>query len=422
LAIPRELSAVPRLALAAPRALTFSTAAILFLAAFASSAGWRAAFLIIAGLALATRLRESLRILQDNVPRDVAFFGIAWIAICAASTVWSIDPAYTLAQLKPEILYGSAAFAVFFIAAVSRPAAWAPWWAALMAGAALAFAGRLLQDFLPFEISSHEVDGGVGAYSTHLVLVMPLLFALDWPRPWGRGHHPRALLVGLALVLAAAWYTGNRIVWLAFVAQLVVGMATWRKLPGTARERSATLRRLAAVAAIAFAVAFAAAIAERYERDVLHDTGVPPGLEHDLRPRIWATAWDKLLEAPWLGHGFGREILGAAFEPLTPQRPNFPALRHAHNTFMDMALEVGAVGLAALLGLLLALARRYGAMLRDPRLAPLGMMGLALLAGFVVKNLTDDFLHRQNSLVFWALNATLLGLARSAARADAQAD
>jgi O-antigen ligase len=127
-------------------------------------------------------------------------------------------------------------------------------------------------------------------------------------------------------------------------------------------------------------------------------------------------------EAPWLGHGFGREILGAAFEPLTPQRPNFPALRHAHNTFMDMALEVGAVGLAALLGLLLALARRYGAMLRDPRLAPLGMMGLALLAGFVVKNLTDDFLHRQNSLVFWALNATLLGLARSAARADAQAD
>ena len=30
-------------------------------------------------------------------------------------------------------------------------------------------------------------------------------------------------------------------------------------------------------------------------------------------------------------------------------------------------------------------------MLRDSELAPLGIMGLAILAGFVVKNVTDDF-------------------------------
>jgi hypothetical protein len=65
--------------------------------------------------------------------------------------------------------------------------------------------------------------------------------------------------------------------------------------------------------------------------------------------------------------------------------------------------------------LLAALARRYRAMLADPVLAPLGMMGLALLAGFIVKNFTDDFLHRHNALVFWSLNAMLLGLARSTA-------
>jgi len=52
-------------------------------------------------------------------------------------------------------------------------------------------------------------------------------------------------------------------------------------------------------------------------------------------------------------------------------------------------------------------------MLREPALAPLGMLGLALLAGFVVKNLTDDFLHRHNALVFWSLNAMLLGFARA---------
>jgi O-antigen ligase len=91
-----------------------------------------------------------------------------------------------------------------------------------------------------------------------------------------------------------------------------------------------------------------------------------------------------------------------------------PKLRHAHNGCIDLALEVGAIGLAAFLGLLGALAWRYRAMLADPALAPLGVMGLALLAGFVVKNLTDDFLHRQNGVLFWALNGMLLGLAAGA--------
>jgi O-antigen ligase len=146
------------------------------------------------------------------------------------------------------------------------------------------------------------------------------------------------------------------------------------------------------VVAIAFAVAFAASFAERFERNLLHDTGVPPGLEHDLRLKIWAVAGERFLEAPWLGHGFGREVLASSFEPLTPPRVNHPMLRHGHDMFIDLALETGVVGLVAFAALLAALARRYRAMLRDPALAHLGMLGLALL---------------------WALNAMLLGLARS---------
>jgi O-antigen ligase len=264
----------------------------------------------------------------------------------------------------------------------------------------------------------HDVDGGDGPFSTHLVLLLPLIFALDWPPPWGRDHRPRALLMALCVLLVAAWYTGNRIIWLAFAAQLSVGILTWKRLPATPREHAAALRRLAIVVGIAFAVAFAASVAERFERNLLHDTGVPPGLGQDLRLKIWAVAGERFLEAPWLGHGLGREVLASSFEPLTPRGVNHPVLRHGHNTFIDIALETGVVGLAAFVMLLVGLARRYRAMLRDPALAPLGMLGLALLAGFLVKNLTDDFLHRHNALVFWAFNAMLLGLActRPAAR------
>ena len=37
------------------------------------------------------------------------------------------------------------------------------------------------------------------------------------------------------------------------------------------------------------------------------------------------------------------------------------------------------------------------------------MIGLSLIAGFVVKNMTDDFLFRSNAKEWWALLAMLLG-------------
>ena len=74
------------------------------------------------------------------------------------------------------------------------------------------------------------------------------------------------------------------------------------------------------------------------------------------------------------------------------------------------------IGLGVFVLLLAALAREHWRWVRDPRVAPLGIVGLTLLAGFVVKNLTDDFLHRHSALLFWAMNAMLLGLAQRARR------
>jgi len=106
-------------------------------------------------------------------------------------------------------------------------------------------------------------------------------------------------------------------------------------------------------------------------------------------------------------------VLAPAFLPVAPNA-SYPALLHGHNTLVDVALELGAAGLAAFVAMLLALLWEYRSFLADRELAPLGIMGIALIAGFVVKNLTDDFLHRHNALVFWALNGMLLGLAQAA--------
>ncbi len=397
---------------AARRVLVAATLAFLFLAAFASSAGLRAAMLLFATAAIAVNWRDAFAQLRDQLPRGVGAAFLAWCLLATISLAWSVDPAQTRAEIKAEIVYGAMTFAVFFIAA-SDPARWRAWWIALVAGTVAVILVQLVQDALPFMIARHAMDGGPGPYSTHLVLVAPILFALASPQPWGRAHGAWPLAIAFALLGAAAWFTGNRIVWIAFAAQLLTGALASRWLPRNAAPGSRQFARAIALATLAIAVAFAASLIERGERNYPGQPSVTSTLERDLRPRIWSVAWEKFREAPWLGHGFGREVLADTFIPLTPASDNHPQMRHAHNIFMDIALQLGIPGLAIFVALLAALAREYALLLRAPALAPIGIMGLALIAGFVVKNQTDDFLHRHNALVFWALNAMLLGLARA---------
>ncbi len=390
----------------ADRVLVAASTAFLLVAPFAASAGLRGAALVAGGGALLAQSRASIDALR-RVPTDFGIAALAWAALALASAAWSVDRAYTWGELHAEVLYGAAAFTIFFVAAMRRPAAWPLWWLATVLGAALAFAGALLQDVLPFAISRHAVDGGPGPYSTQLVLVAPMLLALAWRRPAGIPGGPAAFAAGLAFLALAAWTTGNRMVWIAFAVQLAVACACARRVNGTRGTRA---RVAFLVVGALVAAAFAASLLERSELFFHHADRVAVTLERDLRPRIWAAAWQAFHDAPWLGHGFGREVLAPLFEPLAP--PGHPRLQHAHNMFIDTALELGVAGLAALAALLLALARRYRALLSDAALAPLGAIGLALLAGFVVKNLTDDFFYRHNALVFWALNGLLLGMAR----------
>jgi len=393
--------------------LIAATAAFLFLAPFAGSAGLRAAMLFIAALALLAARGRTLFRDEPRIPRDVGFAYAAWVLLAIASLAWSGLPRYTLSELRAEVLYGTLAFLVFFLAATDA-SRWRLWWSALMAGTLVVLAATIVQEWLPFEISRHPVDGGPGAWSTHLVLVAPLLFVFAWPPPWGEERSPATLAAALFVVLFAAWDTENRIVWAALGVQLAAAMALWKSMPSMEAARHRNLRGLTVVAAVAVAIAFGASIVERNERFFTAKSPFTASLERDLRPTLWSVAWTQFKAAPWLGHGFGREILAATFLPHTPKGFEHPPLRHSHNMLADIALQLGIAGLATFVALLLALARHYWRFLRDPAVAPLGIIGLTLIAGFLVKNLTDDFLHRHNALVFWALNGMLLGLGRRA--------
>jgi len=396
---------------AADRVLVAATSALLLFAPASGSAGLRGAMLVIASAALV--FGRGRRLVGDllAMPRAVLVTVAAWGALATMSLAWSIAPRFSLSELRGEVLYGLAAFAIFFIAA-ARLARWRLWWAAIVAGTVAVFALALAQRY-GLRLSRHPMDGGAGPWTTHLVLVAPLLLAIAWPRPWGFDRGVLAKFAALFLLMLAAAVTGNRIVWAAFAAQLAVFIVISGSMPAMDAARVAMLRRLAVIAALALVVGFAVSVLERNEEHYNFDPSVTASIDRDLRPKLWAVAWTEFRKAPWLGHGFGRAILKEKFLAVTPEVPNHPKMRHSHNLFSDIALQLGVVGLAVFLALLAALAREYRGYLRDARLAPLGVFGLAMLAGFVVKNLTDDFFFRHNALVFWALNGMLLGLARA---------
>src|SRR5205823_11148585 len=84
---------------------------------------------------------------------------------------------------------------------------------------------------------------------------------------------------------------------------------------------------------------------------------------------------------------------------------------HGHNVFLDAALELGVLGVVAFTALMGAVAWSYWKLRERDETLMLAIAGLAILAGYLSKNLTDDFFHRPNSLLFWAINGMLLGLA-----------
>ena len=346
----------------------------------------------------------------------------AWSGWSAASLLWSIHPAFSAAELGTEVGWGLCTMFIFFIAARSGPAFRSLVLAALGVGTVLcilAIVAAMKEGIADLDTALSRAHGGVGAFSTYLVLAVPLLPLMLAPRPTGFGMRlPAIAFVGIlfALMLTAARITENRMFWVALAAGFVVAalLAAWR---WRARLRRTPWRWVAVLALLLaiLATLFVDAVGTRARNNLAPSASVAQALADDPRIALWQHTFWRIGERPWLGFGYGKSILR---EELRGELGD-PLLAHAHNVFVSQWLQTGVIGLTILVALLLTLTRQYWRFLRvsDPTLAMLGFVGITLLATFLVKNLTDDFLVRPNSKEFWALNAMLMGWGVRRARA-----
>lgn len=356
--------------------------------------------LLLAGASLCAWIAWRDRSVRSLPPLWMPFALYAlWAAL---SLSWSIDPDRSAKEFRNEVIYTALAFWMCYVAAQARDAVRIVLNIVALASAAVCVVAvyHFVWQAGEYGLGAH---GGPGAHSSVLLALMPfaVVAGLHVWREGGR-RWIACLAWGLALLFAVSAYTTlNRTVWLGFAVQLILvaGLLGRRSRVEMARGKLAYAAVAAAIAAAALALSFTV----HMERAAT--IGVLP-VEEDPRFAVWREAFERVQERPLAGYGFGR---GQLRRELTSGTNDHQAW-HSHNLFLETAVELGSVGLLLLLALLGATLRHGWLMIRrgDAIGMACGAAVLALVAGMLVRNMTDVLLVRHVALLYWGSLGVLL--------------
>lgn len=356
--------------------------------------------LLLAAMLLAVVLAWRQSVAEGQVPwrglGGLFLLMLAWLGLALASLPGSLDVGESLAAVKGDVLYAILVFSGGLLLA-RVPQGFVRLRRGVLVGLALL---SLLAVGFAWQNGGVWVvswQNALGEFATAVLLLLPLALAtlfhpentpcfrgLPAPLTWERG----LAVLAVVLTLVACYYTRSRALW--GILGLMLGVFLVCRLPGRSPWRFLLL---------VLPLCLAVGVAYR----VSHERNTPLTALND-RDRIYSFAIDQGLERPWLGHGFGREVNRDAYKEAFPNG----GIRHAHNVVLSYGEQMGAPGVALILALFAA---PFIAFWRRRRIAPgVALVGIVMVAGYLVKNLTDNFFTAQNLSLFWLLCGGLLGL------------
>lgn len=340
---------------------------------------------------------------------------VAWAAWAWLSLAWSIDPDRTLKDLRNETLYAGLAFWTCYVAGQARESARVV--VPVVAASAALLCLVALHAYVQGDLRSGERwHGGPGFLSAVLLTLLPCALAGGWYGHRAGWRHARPVGVVLVLLfLAAAYSTFNRVVWLAAAVQVLVIGALLLVLGRT--SFAARTHTVVGAGVMVMAGAAAMGYVVQSAREVYDGGSIV--LAEDPRLRLWPEIVERISARPITGYGFGRGMLG---QPLS-QELNDPLLWHAHNLFLDAALQLGLPGLLFLVFMLGATLRAGWRLARstDDYAAACGAAVVAVMAGMVVRNMTDTLWVRHTALVYWGVLGMLFAWGSAARQGKAAA-
>lgn len=251
--------------------------------------------------------------------------------------------------------------------------------------------------------------GGPGSSTTYYILLCPLLFiALE--QSYAKDTFKSIPWLLLLMVAIGGYLSYNRAFWIALAVSGIAftGLRLFRR---TSRGKALKLTAIFSVATLSMSAALLFTVIRSRFLAETSSGGLLEFLSRDPRIGLWKFSLQQIWAHPLSGTGFG---LGSAKSVLDAQHFEDPQLWHAHNIFLNYGLQMGIPGMIALLVIFIAIAREFTSLYRsrDDICSKLGAAGLAIVAGIVVKSMTDVHLGRNNSLLFWALIGMILGYGR----------
>jgi exopolysaccharide production protein ExoQ len=120
------------------------------------------------------------------------------------------------------------------------------------------------------------------------------------------------------------------------------------------------------------------------------------------RLEIWNAVLPKIMEHPWLGYGYSSFWMGLESKPSADLWSILGwHVPHSHNGFLDLAAELGFVGLGLFLfGFFVSM--KYGLQWARSQRGMIGLWPLAYLSFMFLFNLSESSILKQDN-IFWAL-------------------
>ena len=296
----------------------------------------------------------------------------------------------------------------------------------LLAGLGYTFVGLLNADWLLKAYSNVPVLGNLPAVLTPIagiaggviegvhpnqiagtiMLYLPLLAALLMQRPafFRRGWLTAALIISLVFALLALALSQSRSGWLGFAAAAVFMLFIWMW-----QRSSGATRRGLLVALICLLLVLAAGLFWIGSNNLLEIWQEPPQQTAvgslstlNFRKQIWPWAITAVSDFPFTGTGLGsfRQVV---FRLYPIDIPVTEDIAHAHNIFLQVALDIGLPGLIAYLSLVgLAFMIGWQIMRRKTafQVTTLGLLG-CLLAFHVYGFVDTVALGAKPTLLLW---------------------
>ncbi|MCE2725051.1 MAG: O-antigen ligase family protein [Burkholderiales bacterium] len=379
----------------------------LLVAPFRSSAGLRAACFVFSFLILAF-IWGKTRTFSINLPQGTLLRAgvLIWVGTVFLYCLGSGDVITSLESWRGDVLTPVLAGLVCYNLCLTRQQL-KPILLSLLVGL-LILAGMVVVD--PFQplIGTHEPRYvNVGWLSTWVVLLaslLPLAWLVKWPRP---SLAYAFCLIALAALVVAAWFSANRIVWLC------LGLMFGLYVVFNGRVAQSLFVRLALLVGGAVVAGFLFYLASTQRANAFPDAGVNgiTIVQQDDRLTIWREALNTIKDRPFVGHGYALEEAKTALAERFTE-PGFRVVfRQAHNVVLNHAIQIGIPGAISLLLLFAGLAHAFWQR-RDVSAgaAAIATCGLMLVAGFFLRNMTDDFFSRHAVLLFGALVGLLLAV------------